>query len=390
MLRRRVFPSHRHAQSLAARSYGTTPRFYRSFDSDGADKPSDSAISDAFRFTPAMKRSVPPATLSATASKVHERLQMRREHPAAILRELVASNESHPIDALLLPMRQLALNLSRRPTRGYREEMLREPIAATLLQYIWSHEDLWRTFALDAHDEIVLLARYADVEGLTRFMIDWLHVEVSWRNSEPGLAQRWRGYILCSIIKAHLLNEVHNSADRALKLLFEVNQAKLDQKSRYAKWLDSGRLGIAPPDTLTFLSIKPAVIELTRALTRKKFHGTSVDLYDRFMTLRSIFEDVKPLDFDQAQLALMHPTRPNTRLALEFVEKGFSWQDPQQSKWTQEATMPMREMLHKFFIHLSAQLRAEGRCAEEGRVIEKYRTLTGEALGLKIHRFEFK
>ena len=332
------------------------------------------------------KHDVSLDTLSPIGSKVHQRLASKKEHPAAILRDLTATHAitALPVDAILIPLRELVRRFSGVHQNVRKKEVLREPMAAALLQYLWAHQDLWWNFTCRAHNELALLSLYAEIEGFGHFIVDWLQIPVpehDYSSSSPEMSN-WRGFLLRTIVSARLACGEDQSADKALQTFFEVNAAKLA-----AKHDGQSSAGDVP---LFRLSIKPAMIELTSALSSRRFLGTRADLYDRFVRLHGNYGGMTPIekDFAQAQLALAHPTRPSCRPALETIDTHFSQLDSRKLvvAWFAESKGRFKFPFRLFFLRTAAQLRSEGDHTGANRVAERYRQLTDETLNFENHQ----
>ena len=331
-----------------------------------------------------VKHGVSLKDLSPAASRVRQRLDSKKEHPAAILRSLTASETAVPLDALLLPLRELrAINAEMPPSIRARER-IREQIAAALLQYLWTHEELWWNFACDAHDELNTLCVYADAEGIGNYIVDWLAAPVPSIDSEAKgkKAGSWRGYILRSLVKAQILSDELGAANKALETFFEVCNRK-DATYESEQTSDG-------PGVLSRLSLKPAIIELRATLLYACARNTRADLYDRFMWIHAGYGTLATEDMglSQAQLALSHPTKPSAQLAVSVIEKCLSDSDARKtvSERIVQSEGRYKGLLRIFFLRTRAQLWAAGDHTSADEIATKYQALTGDTLSVPIRR----
>ena len=173
-------------------------------------------------------------------------------------------------------------------------------------------------------------------------MMDWLAIEdppdidaVPETPDGSPMRHHWRGLWISRLVRAHLLLDANASADNAIDFFIKI---------RYAR--DSLRQTSVPSWRLAKpreLSMRPALVELTRALGSARYHNTSPFQFDFVMefNLKYLAQDADrdSRDYAQARMHLKHPTNPCFESSLQYLREKFGGRTAEEVR----RLLPVRE-----------------------------------------------
>lgn len=231
-----------------------------------------------------------------------------------------------------------------------------------------------------------LLSRVA--EGKEGCIGEWLRARVPPHSSETAErfgadTSRWRGFILCSMVSVRLVHDTSYSADSAINLVLEFCEEK---RAAQLKLRSSRAMHEERVQPILFVSLWPALIKLANELVGGRYVNTNQRLFDWIGGLiRGYRHDLPDLEKDlrSARLSLVHPTRPDTELALQFIEKYCG---------SPSNTMPVplsaaaQEVFRSLFFRAKTMLRRANRDADADLVEKRYNELFNSGLSVTIRK----
>jgi len=264
--------------------------------------------------------------LSPAATNAKQRLV--KEHPADIFHDL-ARDKDTPLDVMRLCLRDYFERLKKVPRTQRRDLILGKPIGGMALQYAWD-SDRWVDLVLEDYETQMLLCYFLIGEQLDDLVVQWTLVDLP-----PGKAATlekrelhlWRGILLRNLIRAHLMLDSEAKADLAIEAFFKLYEDQLQA------WARVTRLKRTLPESelpsVVSVSRWPAQVELASALAGGSYSNTSTVLWERFTAYYfagrpKVQTGMMERDYKRVGLALVHPTRPDARPAIEYLRKIFN------------------------------------------------------------------
>ncbi|KAK5679259.1 hypothetical protein LTS10_008074 [Elasticomyces elasticus] len=336
-----------------------------------ARSPFDSRVDDPERWSQIPSEEQYMAQLrgppSATAIATQRQIQEDHVHPADLLQAKIKEDDA-PLD--LIRIQQV-------PSHADRVLLVKKkPVAAPLLGYLWSREELWLQLVLTDPETTRWICHFAVVEGLEDLIMAWIKIDLS--RVTPGTAQEkaerealWRNSLFRLLIETRLKNASDGKADGALKLFFTTLEERVElyksalkslppedrQRSETGAWED---LGLPMWYSMSFW---PASVVLGSHLGTGKYPHTDAKLYRRFIGYLEKKIDYKGTAGQRqlalARLYLFKPDRPDTSYATTFFSERLEGKSKQQVRDYLRENKAIRGVFHSTLrgtVRLSRQL----------------------------------
>ncbi|KAK5705935.1 hypothetical protein LTR17_021226 [Elasticomyces elasticus] len=343
------------------------------------NKPFNSGVDDPKRWSQipseeqymAQLRGPPSATAIATQRQIRE----DQVHPADLLQAKISEDDA-PLDLIRVCLQAYFEQIQQVPSHADRVLLVtKKPVAAPLLGYLWSREEVWLQLVLTDPETTKWTCHFAVMEGLEDLMMEWIKMDLSRVTPEPAQEKAehralWRNSLFRLLIETRLKNASDGKADEALKLFFttleeraELYKSALEslppedrRRSETGAWED---LGLPMWVSMSFW---PASVVLGIHLGTGKYPHTDAKLYQRFLGyVEKIAYKGTPgqRQLALARLYLYKSDRPDSSYATTFFRERLEGKSKQQVRNYLLENKAIRGVFHstlRDIVRLSRQL----------------------------------
>ncbi|KAK4888858.1 hypothetical protein LTR27_012319 [Elasticomyces elasticus] len=253
----------------------------------------------------------------ATGMEVFRGLELQKQlvaktaDPAATLRERLQAGTAD------LETARVCLDVYyeqlRKTSRIQRRQRIRDDdIGRLALTWLWSEDRRWVRAITSDILSLRRICYFVVAESLDDSLVEWLAQPLpplALGGSELRDSNQWRGVVLRLIVENHLFLDCDHRADEAIERFFSVVDRIV--VARREPRPSEGHTGLAS------VSLWPSQVAISKELVTGTYYNTNPDLYDRFV--KFVGKDGHQTEYSSAQLALVHPTRPNAQPALSYV-----------------------------------------------------------------------
>ncbi|KAK5692162.1 hypothetical protein LTR97_011336 [Elasticomyces elasticus] len=169
--------------------------------------------------------------LSAVAIATQRHIEEDHVHPVDLLQTKI-KDDNAPLDVIKVCLQIYLEQIQQVPRHTDRVRMVKEKhVATTLLGHLWEREEVWLQLVLTDPETTQCICRFAVMEGLEDFIMDWIKADLSretlgtaHERAERGAL--WRNSLFRMLIETRLQNASNKKADEALKLFFTTLQER--------------------------------------------------------------------------------------------------------------------------------------------------------------------
>ncbi|KAK4952140.1 hypothetical protein LTR10_010060 [Elasticomyces elasticus] len=191
------------------------------------------------------------------------------------------------------------------PRRRRRPLIVEGNVGRLTLEWLWSKDHRWSQAVLTDMKFIDNLSYFAVAADLSPSLLKWAAQPFPGTEQLEDNEYRWRGAVVRTVIRAHLILDCAATANDALKEFLDLadrlpEARKIDKRSPLAS-----------------ISLWPSQCELSKCLSTGFYPRTDAKLYDRFID--HCKQDRRTDNLSLATLSIHHPSKPDLAPTLGYI-----------------------------------------------------------------------